>query len=518
MDVGAAIWLMAQIHGVELHLTPRNFQDGVRIGDTLFLTGEVTASAGGGGYGGNNVALLRLHPDGTAVWDTTYGTNYDDGGVAIDRMGDTLVVAGYLRSANNTVNYEVFVGLFSPQNGQAYAIRQFGKNGYDVATDVHVRPDRTVWISWLSTDPAGQLDGCWGKMDDTLGLLASWCYQGKDQASNDVRDVLNAITWTAQDTGMVVGTTEEDTARIFLAVLAPDGTPARAHTVYFYCQTGCPNGGVGGISGPVEARDVQAAQDTFVIVGNFLDTLGNPPFQGIFLMTYRSSMLLFKKWRVTPGNGIFGDTLEARTVLLSGDTAFILGSVMRQGQEDAFAMAVNWRDGNLYWALAWGGSGRDVFRGGVGISRSVWAVGTVNTDSIIPDYSRHTRREASSRGVRSLTTTPGTPAQDTGSRERRIPGGRRNTSQASFAFPRNMHRPSQGLGSREGSSPKRKAKSCTSRTTSASARSRESGAWVLRTDDEGGDTRNRGTTRTCTQAYTTAPTRVSTIRARYPRN
>ncbi len=380
--------MVAQSQAFVLNLSSRNLQDVALVGDTAWAVGEVANTDGGGGYGGNNVALVKILPDGSVAWDTTYGTVYDDGATAVDVRNDTLVVAGYLRSSDNTVNYELFLGTFSTLDGSSFAIKQWGVNGYDVATGVDIGPDTLVWVSWVST--FADQDACVGafsirtlEMAQDAGVSVNQCFAGSGGATDWAHDVATL----GDSVVMMVGSTAGGQALVFFWQRSP----------FFNLLVYGVTFQEGGVSrGPAEARSVVAVGDTFLVVGHVMDTVGGANQQAVWLAKYDASGQLRGSFAWKEASPALTDTLEVRAAFARGDTLWIAGNATTTSTgEDALLLAVNWHDGTVFWARSWAlSAGNDRFRGVAVVPGKLWAVGTADGTTMTVLHGRSDTGEA----------------------------------------------------------------------------------------------------------------------------
>lgn len=165
-------------------------------GDVLIsgdFTGEltigqkrVTAVAGSDGF------VARVSLPGDCRWVETIGGPGDDEVRAVVVSGSRVAVAGAHSDAaawQDTVLssaglVDVFVGVLSAEDGRAVWTSSLGSTAGDLANDVAISGDGTVWLAGLA---AGRLSGEPARASDGSGdaLLASFTSSG-DRASLDV--------------------------------------------------------------------------------------------------------------------------------------------------------------------------------------------------------------------------------------------------------------------------------------------------------------------------------------------
>jgi Beta-propeller repeat len=98
-----------------------------------------------GGFGGTDVALLKLNGDGVVSWQTSFGSNADDGAAAVATDDEGYIyVAGYTYGrlgSEDPQGPDAWVSKRKP-DGTSVWIRQFGTDGSDGAQSIAVHGNR----------------------------------------------------------------------------------------------------------------------------------------------------------------------------------------------------------------------------------------------------------------------------------------------------------------------------------------------------------------------------------------
>ncbi|MEZ4773684.1 MAG: OmpA family protein [Bacteroidia bacterium] len=133
----------------------------------------------GQNYGGNDVWILKLDPQGRIQWTKVFGGSGDDQGItAIQTEDGGYLVGGESGSVNGTMLSRHHGGLDSwivrlDKNGEVLWEKHFGGNGNEKVTRIHeMEPGRYIVIN--SSDSKGQ------DVKQSLGLKDCWVFEMDD--------------------------------------------------------------------------------------------------------------------------------------------------------------------------------------------------------------------------------------------------------------------------------------------------------------------------------------------------
>ncbi len=134
-----------------------------------YILAGTTTNFGAGGF---DVMILKLNPDGTIVWQKTYGGSYDDDAYDIEQTSDGgYVVAG--RSSSFGLNYSAWIFKLDSSGNVvwertydgddwdfAYSIEQTSDGGYIVAGETQSFGAGSRDVFMLKLNANGEIPGC----------------------------------------------------------------------------------------------------------------------------------------------------------------------------------------------------------------------------------------------------------------------------------------------------------------------------------------------------------------------
>ena len=172
----------------------------VDVDGSVYVTGFAGPGFGGQvGLGAGDAYLLKLDAHGETLWTRVFGSDQSDfsDGLAIAANGDVYVAgatAGSIDGRPHAGEDDLFVARFDATGKLAW-LRQLGTSEIDIATDLALGPDGSVYVAGL-----------------TVGVLDGTSNAGRDDLLVAKLDEAGATVWIRQ-----FGSAEGDAATAIIA-------------------------------------------------------------------------------------------------------------------------------------------------------------------------------------------------------------------------------------------------------------------------------------------------------------
>ncbi|HYO49183.1 MAG TPA: hypothetical protein VEW94_04975 [Chloroflexia bacterium] len=174
---------------------------------------------------GGDALLLKFSPDGTLLWQRTWGGSASDRAEAVAVAPDgSVYIAGGTTSFGGG-NSQIFAARFAP-DGTLVWQRAWGLDGFADGQGVAVAPDGSVYVAGVATRPGGafEFDIVLLKLDGDGNLMWQQAY-----SAGEIADARGGVAVGPDGSIYVAGGIQQPRSRIvdlntLLLKFSPDGT------------------------------------------------------------------------------------------------------------------------------------------------------------------------------------------------------------------------------------------------------------------------------------------------------